>query len=102
MVVPAADVSVLPGYRLWCSATGNPPVTSTKLMWNSQMLASSTNAASTPLMKEGKYMCEATNQDGFKRKYVQVRFTSKMSLTSNGNWTEWNTVNLRSNRACNF
>ena len=75
----------LPGYRLWCKATGTPPI-HTSLMWGSQVLDNSTGVPRAALNMEGKYTCKATSQAGTDSKDVRVSFTSKY-------WIEYNMMN---------
>ena len=74
--LPASEVVALPGYRLWCKATGTPPI-HTSLMWGNQVLDNSTGVPRAALNMEGKYTCKATSQAGTDSKEVRVTFTSK-------------------------
>ena len=83
--LPASEVVALPGYRLWCKATGTPPI-HTSLMWGSQVLDNSTGVPRAALNMEGKYTCKATSQAGTDSKDVLVSFTSKY-------WIDYNMMN---------
>ena len=71
ILLPASDVSALPGYALWCSATGTSPVY-TALMKSSTVLVNRTNDAGILLFEKGNYTCVASNKYGTDVKEFQV------------------------------
>ena len=80
---PVSTVRALKGYKLSCSVIGTPPI-QTKMMWNSTMMANTTNVATIQLNKEGKYTCEASNQYGTDKKEFPVEFTGERCYLRQG------------------
>ncbi len=73
VILPSVPVlRVLPGYKLYLTATGSPPIY-TALIRNSTVLVNSTRSTVVALLVEGNYTCVATNKYGtFVRKYSVI------------------------------
>jgi len=81
VVIPAAVVRSLPGYRVWCSATGSPPI-HIALKRNSTVLVSTTGTVNIPLHEDGNYTCVVTSRFGTSSSDFLVTFISKHTETS--------------------
>jgi len=77
VVLPFPVVRALPGYRLWCSATGSPPIY-IALIRNSTILVNTTNTASITLKDQGNYTCLATSKYGTDVREFPLIFTGKL------------------------
>ncbi|KAL9964947.1 hypothetical protein ACROYT_G028664 [Oculina patagonica] len=63
VLLPAAVVRSLPGYYVWCSATGSPPI-HIALIRNFTVLVNATATVKIQLHDEGNYTCAATSKYG--------------------------------------
>ena len=81
MVIPAAVVRSLPGYRVWCSATGSRPI-HIALKRNSTVLVNTTGTVNIPLYEDGNYTCVVTSRYGTSSSDFLVTFISKHTETS--------------------
>ena len=77
-MLPSAVVRSLPGYRVWCSATGSPPIY-IALKRNSTVLVNTTATANIPLYEEGNYTCVVTSRYGSNSSDFLVTFIGKHS-----------------------
>ena len=75
-MLPAAVVRSLPGYKVWCSATGSPPI-HIALIRNSKVLVNTTATANIRLYEEGNYTCVVTSRYGTNRSDFLVIFNGK-------------------------
>jgi len=76
VMLPSAVVRSLPGYRVWCSATGSPPIY-IALKRNSTVLVNTTATANIPLYEEGNYTCVVTSRYGTNSGDFFVTFIGK-------------------------
>ena len=81
VMLPAAVVRSLPGYKVWCSATGSPPIY-IALKKNSTVLVNTTSTAKIPLYEEGDYTCVVTSRYGTNSSDFFVSFVGKYTHTS--------------------
>lgn len=81
VMLPSVVVRSLPGYKVWCSATGSPPIY-IALKRNSKVLVNTTATAKVRLYEEGNYTCVATSRYGTNHSYFLVLFNGKMSKST--------------------
>ncbi|KAL9964948.1 hypothetical protein ACROYT_G028665 [Oculina patagonica] len=85
VLVPAAVVRSLPGYKVWCSATGSPPI-HIALIRNFTVLVNTTGTVKISLYEEGNYTCAATSKYGNNISDFLVTFADCISQCSY--WTD--------------
>lgn len=76
VLLPAVVVRSLPGYRVWCSATGSPPI-HIALLRNFTVLANTTATLKIRLYHEGNYTCAVTSKYGTNRSDFSVTFSGE-------------------------
>lgn len=79
MLLPAVVVRSLPGYKVWCSATGSPPIY-VALIRNSTVLANTTGTVKIQLYEEGRYTCAATSKYGTNTSEFLITFPGETSV----------------------
>ena len=81
VMLPAAVVRSLPGYKVWCSATGSPPI-HIALIRNSTVLVNTTATAEISLYEDGNYTCVVTSRYGTNSSDFFVTFIGTHTQTS--------------------
>ena len=76
VMLPAGVVRSLPGYKVWCSASGSPPIY-IAIKRNSTVLVNTTGTAKIPLYEEGDYTCVVTSRYGANSSDFFVTFIGK-------------------------
>lgn len=76
VILPAAIVRTLPGYKVTFSVTGIPPIY-TSIVGNSTVLINTTNSAVVSFPEKGDYICVATSKYGTEVKEFSVVFNGK-------------------------
>ena len=82
VLVPFPVVRALLGFKLWCSATGTPPVYTT-IVKNSIVMSHARNTATVLLFDEGNYTCVATSKYGADSKVFPVIFSGETLFFKN-------------------
>ena len=76
VLLPAVVVRSLPGYKVWCSATGSPPI-HVALIRNFTVLANTTTTVKIRLYQEGIYTCAVTSKYGSNTSDFLVTFSGE-------------------------
>lgn len=73
---PPSVLRLYPGEKLKCSATGTPPLY-VAIIWNSTVLANTTEKAEIGLHNDGNYSCVAINKFGNDTRVTAVTILGK-------------------------
>lgn len=82
VVLQLPVVRALPGYKLWCSATGSPPIF-VAVIRNATVLANTTHTATVILHEQGNHKCVATSKYGTGVREFSVILTGETILRQN-------------------